>query len=369
MFDELVALLATIGLPTQDDKCVPPAQIMKWLGLWFYSNFDNKGSMMILMDKIKLDQVKGLLRSAIRSSSISAKQLQRLIGKIVHLSQTIYGAKSYYKYLISVLYSTRKGSKLQGGNLGFFKKAARFWLSEAEDFDGTYYVAEKQHLSGEWISTDACKEPAHGEPSKVGIGYFIQGEYVSICANSVDSFTDLLRSHANDLQRANFDNAPFNKNSNRSHTIAYIELYCIWWMISTDPLRFQDLIVPIHIDNTNNLAWIAKETAPIPYLPILRPLFTILRTYRIRLYPIWIASKANVLSDLASRGEIEKLTELLPSWKENITTDYKIPRPAHTIPGPLFMFKYGYVDGREVDETWSTPTADTMDEPYASIDP
>ena len=128
-------------------------------------------------------------------------------------------------------------------------------------------------------------------------------------------------------------------------------------------------MIPIHIDNKNNLSWLTKDTSPISYLPILHPLYTMMRENRIRLYPIWICSKANKLADLASRGDLEELESLLPEWKKHaVELPQNVPLPMHDCPGPLFLFKHGYVDGRKINETWTTPYADTMDEPHRMSD-
>ena len=176
---------------------------------------------------------------------------------------------------------------------------------------------EEPCIHREYVATDACREPNKGQgPVKLtGIGYFVEGVYVSIIGTSIAEFLSRLHAAANDLQREHKSNFPYNNKSTNSHTIAYLELFCIWWLISADPERFRDKIIPIYIDNQNNKAWLVNETAPIPYLAILRPMHAIMREYKIRLYPIWIKSDANELADLASRGELKDLEKLLPKWR------------------------------------------------------
>ena len=109
-------------------------------------------------------------------------------------------------------------------------------------------------------------------------------------------------------------------------------------------------MLPIYIDNSNNLAWLLKETAPIPYLPILRPIHDVMMQHRIRLYPILIKSEVNIFSDLASRGQLKELQTLIAgrAWRLVRQTEIFIEIPNHTRPGPLYLFKHGYADGRKV---------------------
>ena len=159
---------------------------------------------------------------------------------------------------------------------------------------------------------------------------------MSIVGKTIEEFRSKLRTSANDLQRKYDNNFPFNNRNTASRGIAYIELFCIWWMISTDPERFRNMMVPIHIDNKNNHSWLTKDTAPVAYLSILHPLYTLMREHNIRLFPVWVSSKSNDLADLASRGELDELRAKLPAWREHAAGFVKrVPLPSHAKPGPL----------------------------------
>ena len=85
-----------------------------------------------------------------------------------------------------------------------------------------------------------------------------------------------------------------------SKNIAYIELFALWWFLAHNAEALRDLMIPIFIDNSNNLAWLLKETAPLAYLSVLRPMQQLMLEYGIRLYPVLIPSAANELADLRS---------------------------------------------------------------------
>ena len=66
--------------------------------------------------------------------------------------------------------------------------------------------------------------------------------------------------------------------------------------------------------------------------------------FNIRFYPSLISSRANKLADAASRGALDELNELLPTWTAYAPRDLRVRLPNHTRPGPLFLWKKGYVD-------------------------
>ena len=133
-------------------------------------------------------------------------------------------------------------------------------------------------------------------------------------------------------------------------------------MISSMPATFQDQMIPIFIDNSNNLAWLIKETAPIGYLPVLKPLLSLMMKHNIRLYPILIPSKVNELADLASRGDTQKLDAMIPPWKSLAPQRITVRLPNHSKPGPLFLWKKGYIDQRPLPPSliWQDYSVDTL---------
>ena len=356
-FDALKNLLLDLGFTWKVHKCIAPRQWMKWLGFMFYSNYDGLGGMKITMDPEKLEKLRNMLRTVIRTKRASLKSLQKICGLCVHLTQTVFGARIYYKQIINLIRILKAGGQLSRSQLKNFILDATYWLHEVQDHDGTQILCDQPAIRSTYMATDAALQ--YGVI--IGIGYFIDGHYLSITGATIIAFLTELHKRANDLQKKHKKNFPFNKRNTNSKTIAYLELFALWWMLSSDPDKYAGKYLPVRMDNTNAIQWILKGSAPIPYLPILKPLLSLMRTNRIRLYPIWIPSKANKLADWASRGKIKEIIQQLPNWKAETDTSLTCPLPDYTKPGPLFLWTHGYY-GQEIPDASMTPMADLIDE-------
>ena len=359
MFDTLKKLLLALGFTWKKKKCLGPAQRRKWLGFWFESNFDGQGGMRITMDPDKLVRLQKMFRTVLHTGQVSKKQLARIIGLCVHLAQTVFGAKGFYRHLTFLLHSLRTNDTLTPAQLSAFMHDARFWLTSVSNHDGTAIIVDRPAISAQYVATDACVDKS----GFVGIGWFMDGRYVSICGKSFALFLSVLRAAANPLQWQHRANWPCNPKYPTSFGIAYLELFVVWWLISSFPEQFANRYIPIRVDNTNALFWLIKQSAPIPYLCILRPLFALLMKHNIRLYPIWIKSASNEFADWASRGYLVKLEKALPTWRDTVDTSLHCELPAYMVPGPLFLWRHGYY-GRDVPDAWSTPPASFDDEPF-----
>jgi len=357
IFQALKVLLIDLGFTWKPHKCISPRQHMKWLGFFFKSNIDGNGKMGIFMDPEKLKKLRNMLASVVKTKNVTTKTLQKIAGLSIHLAQTVYGARLYTRNIIRMIHTLPSRTLLSSKQLASFMHDARFWISEVQKHDGSSIIIEKPAISNTYIATDA----AVAEGKVIGIGYFIDGDYLSLCHATAVGFLRLLHVAANTLQRKHKANFPFNKKNPNSHFIAYLELFAVWWLISSNPERFRNRYLPIRVDNTNTVSWLEKQSAPIPYLPIIRPLISLMREYNIRFYPIWTASKANELADLASRGEIVKLKSLLAEWRQAVDTSIYCPLPTYMKPGPLFLWRHGYY-GRDVPDAWVMPLAELIDD-------
>ena len=89
-------------------------------------------------------------------------------------------------------------------------------------------------------------------------------------------------------------------------------------------------------------------------MKLIRAVTDILHDYNIRLYPVYVKSKANELADLASRGHTEQLSRMLPSWRSTVQDSPIVRRVGYAIPGPFFLYGKGYLDGTAVDDAWTS---------------
>ena len=303
--------------------------------------------------------VSTLLRSG---KNINIKLLEKVIGLSVHLSQTVFGAKMFYRNMNDVLTSLKNKKNLTAAQMKGVFHDLRFWLTQATKHDGTSIIAAMPAITNIYLATDAAL--ATGNDPIIGIGYFYNGLVLSITALSIADFLVQLHHKANALQKKHKAMFPFRNNATQSHNIAYLELFAVWWLVSSHVEEFKNRYLPLRIDNSNALAWLYHQSAPPPYLVILRPLVELMRLHNIRFYPTFTKSVSNKLADAASRNDWLTLNKLLPNWKNEVDTTLHCPLPEYMKPGPLFLWTHGYF-GRKVPEAWNTPVAELDDTPLA----
>ena len=366
-FNCLKTTLIKLGLKpsAKPGKTIPPTQHLTWLGFVIDTNLRRAGIVQISADPAKVKKLTATLWHMKTTRKASKQKLEKLLGLLVHVAVTIYGSKAFYKHIIALIHDPQYTGEMSHSQYNSFRKDAQFWLTMLKDYDGKALIIELPCINTHYIATDACIEPNASitltDPTKItatGIGYFLQGTCLSIHASSAMELRRLLRTRANALQLDHSANFPFRKDSASSNNIAYLELFTIWWMLSSNPELFANKLVPIHIDNSNNLAWLHKETAPPNYLPILRPMQLLMCKHNIRLYPVLIPSKVNEIADMLSRGVIDGLDKAVADWQASNKGDLDIKLPNHTRPGPMHLFKKGYWDGSPMDPamTWQELT-------------
>ena len=354
----LQTILESLGfeISQKEDKLVPPTRKIKFLGLWLNSNSNTKGQCTITVDPEKLKSVQDTMKQLLhqnkhRPGTITKNQLDCLCGSLVHISQTAFAARSYYRHLLSC----KNDPKISGVLTKAAVSDSYYWLNKFNKYDGKSIVVQRPQLSSTYWATDAMLDKdAAGQPTHAGIGSFYDGEIISVQGN-VKEFRSKLTESANPLQQKHSKLFPMMTNPKYKHTntIQYLELFAFFWSLAYDPQRLRNTHIPIRVDNQNACTWLYKGTTPVSYTPLLRAILNILFEYNITLYPVWVASKSNELADLASRGEARKLQQLKGTWQNMVSMVEKFTPAKHLYPTPLFLFGKGYLDGRYVHAWWS----------------
>ena len=145
-YDFAKELLARLGLPEAMDKSQPPATAIKWLGV----NVDSiAGTLSIPHEKI--EQLVTLSKCAIRRRSITRKQLQSILGKMLHVAKCIHPARLFVARLLDEL----RGPKRTFINLNSSMRADIKWFIEfASQWNGVALFPNKQLVRE--IVVDAC---------------------------------------------------------------------------------------------------------------------------------------------------------------------------------------------------------------------
>ena len=97
-YDVAKSLLAELGLPKAQDKSQPPSTSIKWLSITIDST---NGTLSIPQDK--LNETIKLIKTFDQRRSISRKQLQSVLGKIMHIAKCIKPARLFIARLLDEL--------------------------------------------------------------------------------------------------------------------------------------------------------------------------------------------------------------------------------------------------------------------------
>ena len=97
-YDIARSLLAELGLPEAYEKSQPPSTTIKWLGITIDST---RGT--LSMPPEKLAETLDLVKSVSARRSISRKQLQSVIGKLLHIAKCIRPARLFIARLLDEL--------------------------------------------------------------------------------------------------------------------------------------------------------------------------------------------------------------------------------------------------------------------------
>ena len=127
-YDIVRALLAELGLPEALEKARPPSTAIKWLGF----NIDSlTGTLSVPQDKLA-ETIK-MVRAAVRRRSVTIKQLQVIIGKLLHIAKCIRPARLF----IARLLDESRGQKRFYINVNSSMRSDLIWfLDFAEAWNG-----------------------------------------------------------------------------------------------------------------------------------------------------------------------------------------------------------------------------------------
>ena len=123
-------LLAELGLPEATEKTQMPANKVRWLGISIDTN-----EMSLSIPHDKLENTLTLVDAFAARRSINKKQLQSLIGKLLHIAKCIKPARIFVARLLSALRDMPtfyvKVSDDMRADLQWFREFGRAWNSVA----------------------------------------------------------------------------------------------------------------------------------------------------------------------------------------------------------------------------------------------
>ena len=139
-------LLVELGLPEATDKTQPPATCVTWLGIVI-----NAAEHTLSVPKDKLDCALEMVNMYIKRRSISRKQLQSLIGRLLHIAKCIRPARLFVSRLLEAL----RGAPRFYININSDMKNDLIWFRDfAAHWNGVSVFPDREPTNE--IVVDAC---------------------------------------------------------------------------------------------------------------------------------------------------------------------------------------------------------------------
>ena len=172
-------LLEYLGLETSPNKCVPPTQILTWLGFQLDSV-----KMSIHLPKQKLEDILEEAKCWFNYEKVSKKQLQKLVGKLKHVSKCVPHADRFFARILLQMRSTP-----DKGKHTFEKELLKdilWFINFAEMYNGVCLLPTKPQK--EWVIESDATLKAGGAWSKEK---FFSSEFPLSITNSTLSINQL----------------------------------------------------------------------------------------------------------------------------------------------------------------------------------
>ena len=152
-FNTFFDLTAALGLQLAEDKCAPPATTMEWLGFLFDTR-----RMSITIPPAKLQEILDLAGDWASRKRASRRDLQRLAGKLNHISQCLLPARKFMGRILATLRAAPQvGTILVGDEL---RRDIQWFIRYARQCNGRLLMTPT--LPTFEIQCDACPEGGGG---------------------------------------------------------------------------------------------------------------------------------------------------------------------------------------------------------------
>ena len=104
-YDQTLALIKSLGLEVASNKLQPPSHKVRWLGIVFDADKN-----LLSIPTQKLEEIKRCMASAVKQTTITKKQLQRIIGVVNHLAKVVRAARLFIGRILAAYRATEGDS-------------------------------------------------------------------------------------------------------------------------------------------------------------------------------------------------------------------------------------------------------------------
>jgi len=187
-----------------------------------------------------------------------------------------------------------------------------WWCTAVRAYNGlAVQVGVPRLVPSSFFSTDAC--------TSWGMGGFFDGRWFSV------SWEVIRR-----MPQTGF--FPFREGCPESGMINYLELFAIYWALRLWGYLLRGFCIPARCDNTVACVMVGDLRGTLPHVPLLKEILRLQLHYDVRFKVRYIDTKANILSDLCSRDEMDAFQIERASWlKQDVRQadfeDYQLAPP------------------------------------------
>ena len=147
-YNRLSELLKTLGIQEAMHKANPPSTHTTWLGIEFHTD-----SLMVLMPEAKIRNILDILKTEwLHKTYATRRQLQRILGKLLYLSQTVKPARLFVSRMLETLRSATTQSRVK---LSLdFKRDVNWFIRFLPSYNGRHMM--QPTITETPIEVDSC---------------------------------------------------------------------------------------------------------------------------------------------------------------------------------------------------------------------
>lgn len=284
LYDVFFHCLSWLGVEVNVEKCLPPSNKQKVLGLIYDTN-----SMTVSLPNSKVLKYTNNIACILQNRRVTRKALEELIGQLTHSSCVIAPGRAFLSKLRKVLYASKNDNDMIYVNDILYKDLC-WWILALQHLNSkSLYVIADFNLKTIAVFTDACL---------YGIGAICESQHFSFLI------------------------PPWHFLSNKD--IAMIECYAVAMAVATFAKQWKQNKVRLFIDSKHAGAAISKMkddrqmmSSMVRFIAMQAVKFDF--TYEVT----WISSAENALADSLSRIDYEKFDSLCV--KKNICSRVIFP--------------------------------------------
>ena len=258
-FNKLSEIFDELGLPMNTDKCCPPTRLLTCLGITF--DLDNNS---LYIEKSKLEEIYAECMAVRSKSTLSRRQFQSLLGKLIYLHKCVVPARIFINRMLDLFRNNSHTKRIKLTD-EFFKDIDWF-ITFLPGFSGETKIFKNNIRNSSTLHIDACL---------TGVG--------GVWDNKVYA-------------------APIPQFENFTPTITHLEMLNVLIAIRLWAKAWAHSAVTVHCDNLAVVQVINSSKTRDKFLgACIRNLWLITASHDIHLNLIHIEGKKNSLADALSR--------------------------------------------------------------------